>query len=237
MERIQNEYERVRTLEIGVNPVKKIALTVSGYEGTLYIDEIVEAEEVQQESGNRRQTSAAHQRVRDQNQLLAIYSQIASLNRQCNEIKNELETLRSTQTDNMSKMHSSIRRIHMFPLARNRRNESGEDGSRSGGAPQVMPTLMKCPKTLNILWQEYEFGINGQKAAKHYTSRERGNSRFTYHRRKIFWDKVSELIRAGYDSHTAIDKIYEVYNHRSVTHIINAMRKDKMNGGHPLLRV
>ena len=46
-----------------------------------------------------------------------------------------------------------------------------------------------------------------------------------------------ELIRAGYDSHTAIDKIYEAYNHRSVTHIINAMRKDKINGGHPLLRV
>ena len=54
---------------------------------------------------------------------------------------------------------------------------------------------------------------------------------------KFFWDKVSELLRAGYDSHTAIDKIYEVYNNQSVTQIINHMRRDKVNGGHPLLRV
>ena len=248
VERIRDAYERIRTLDIGTNPIKKVNLVISGFEGTLYIDEIREADEDQapvaqqeqqnNEEGITQRMNPARQQVHDQNQLLGVYSQISSLNRQCTEIKNELETLRSTQNDNMSRMHSSIRRIHMFPLARNRENNAdGGSSDRSSGAPQVMPTLMKCPKTLNVLWQEYEFGINGQKAAKHYTSRERGNSRYTYHRRKVFWDKVSELLRAGYDSHTAIDKIYEAYNNQSVTQIINSMRRDKVNGGHPLLRV
>ena len=101
----------------------------------------------------------------------------------------------------------------------------------------MMPSLVKCPKTLNVLWQEYEFGINGRKSAKQYSSKERGANRFNYHRRKIFWDKVSEMIRAGYTSQMAIEKIYNTYRNMSVTQIINRMRQDKRMGGHPELRV
>ena len=100
-----------------------------------------------------------------------------------------------------------------------------------------MPTLAKCPKTLSALWQEYEFGVNGQKPAKEFSSRERENCRFTYYRRKVFWDKVSEMVRAGYTCHAAIDKIYDVYRNASVTTIINLMKADKKRGGHPDLKV
>ena len=62
---------------------------------------------------------------------------------------------------------------------------------------------------------------------KSFTSREQGANRFTYRRRRVFWDKVTELIRAGHTSFTAIDLISNAYRNRSVTQTINAMLKDK----------
>ena len=56
---------------------------------------------------------------------------------------------------------------------------------------------------------------------------------FTYSRRKVFLDKVTELIRVGHTSFTAIDLISNVYRNRSVTQTINAMLKDKRNNGWP----
>jgi hypothetical protein len=62
--------------------------------------------------------------------------------------------------------------------------------------------------------------------------------KFTYSKRKDVWDKISELIRAGYTSDVAIDKIHKAYGERlSVTKIILAMIADQKNGGHPQLRV
>ena len=34
-------------------------------------------------------------------------------------------------------------------------------------------TLSNCPRSLFELWKEYEFGLQGQKAAKRFTSQER----------------------------------------------------------------
>ena len=65
-----------------------------------------------------------------------------------------------------------------------------------------------------------------------FTSRERGNCRFTYSRRKVFWDKVSEMVRAGYTCHAAIDKIYDVYRNASVTTIINLMKDGTSASAH-----
>ena len=98
---------------------------------------------------------------------------------------------------------------------------------------EVSCSLSKCPRTLYALWNEYKFGVNGQIAAKNFTSRERGANRFTYSRRKVFWDKVRELVRAGHTSFTAIDIFRNVYRNRSVTQIINAMLKDKRRNTWP----
>ena len=226
--------------------------------------------------GDRRGVPAHVARHQEQEQMLAVYSQIANLNRQCCEIKAELEALKATQNDNLRRIHSSIRKIHQFPVLRRHHMGATRQGGgaagrgggggaagrgRGGGAAggggagaegggsdeedanadlvldhrRVMPKLMKCPKTINVIWMEYEFGIDGKKPAKLYTSEERGANRFAYSRRKVVWDKIKELIRAGYSSHTAIDRIYEAYPNMNVTQMINQMRKDKEQGGHELL--
>ena len=64
---------------------------------------------------------------------------------------------------------------------------------------------------LHNLWQEYEFGFAGYKAAKDFTSRERGADKCKYYRRNIFWSKVNELVLAGHSADEACDLIYRAY--------------------------
>ena len=96
---------------------------------------------------------------------------------------------------------------------------------------------MKRPKDLYVLWQEYQHGVGGGKAAKDWTSREQGGDQFTYSRCLTFWNTVSLLIRRGHTADRAIDKVYAAYGRGlSVTQIINAMQGHKKNGGHPDLQ-
>ncbi len=96
--------------------------------------------------------------------------------------------------------------------------------------------LSRYPKDLYTLWNEYEFGLGGQKAAKDFMGQERGANKFTYSKRKVFWDGVTKLIQRGYSSDTAIDKVYSVYGMaNSVSTILKAMREDRMNKVEKLL--
>ena len=38
-------------------------------------------------------------------------------------------------------------------------------------------TLMKNPRTLEVLWREYKFGVDRRKPAEHFTIAERNNQR------------------------------------------------------------
>ena len=48
----------------------------------------------------------------------------------------------------------------------------------------TMATLSPNPRLVHTLWQEYEFGIGGRKAVKDFTAAERGQVKYTYHRRR-----------------------------------------------------
>jgi hypothetical protein len=101
-------------------------------------------------------------------------------------------------------------------------------------------TLSPTPRSVYILWQEYEVGIGGRKPARLFTPVERGKVKYTYHRRKVVWDVIAMRVRAGDTAQVAIDRIYELYGAgTTVSNIINTMRRDRMtyNGCHPQLRV
>ena len=98
--------------------------------------------------------------------------------------------------------------------------------------------LYRSPKTLYDLWQEYQFGLNGEKPAKEFTVEERGRNKSMFCRRKVFWDTVRQLVLAGHTSDVAIDKVYEAYGRgTSVATILLKMIRDRKEGGHPSLRV
>ena len=98
--------------------------------------------------------------------------------------------------------------------------------------------LSSCPHTLHTIWTEYEFGLANQKATKDFTAIEQSRVKHIYHRRKFVWDKIEEMVRGGWSSHEACNRIYEVYVQNStVTYIIKKMRKDRKNGGNRALRI
>jgi hypothetical protein len=138
-------------------------------------------------------------------------------------------------------LNNYIQRIAIQP-ARRRAIDNNNDNN---AAPPVENedghiTLSPNPRDLHSLWQEYEFGIGGRKAARLFTAVERGRVKYTYHRRKVVWDQVALMIRAGYTAQTAIDRIYEVHGVNRVLHrssIECDERRDRSTSGNPLLNV
>ena len=114
-------------------------------------------------------------------------------------------------------------------------DNDNDDADALHGPPA---TLSKNPKTLHSLWREFEEGLGGRKAAKMFTARQRGRVKQMYYRRKVVWDTVAVLVRAGYTAETAVERIYDTYGqNQSVTKIIKRMLADKRGGGHPNLQV
>jgi Transcriptional activator of glycolytic enzymes len=88
--------------------------------------------------------------------------------------------------------------------------------------------LCRKPESLFVLWQEWEVGIGGNLAAKHFNEKQRGACKFMYCRRKIVWDQIRKMINSTYyDANTAIDAIYAKYGlSLDVTAITKALRQD-----------
>jgi hypothetical protein len=72
-------------------------------------------------------------------------------------------------------------------------------------------TLSPLPRTLYDLWVEYTTGIGGRKAARDFSTIERGRDKYRFYRRKHVWDIVSNLVNAGVNSRVAVDRIYNHY--------------------------
>ena len=84
--------------------------------------------------------------------------------------------------------------------------------SNMAGDPDYNSSLSKTPKTLFVLWQDWEVGIGGQKPARLFTRVERSRVKFFYCWCKILWETVAMLFHAGYTpANTAIGRIYESY--------------------------
>ena len=127
----------------------------------------------------------------------------------------------------MRVMNGNVRRIAVQPGAR--------PAAANNGRP-ALAQLSPLPRNLHALWQEYTDGVGGRKAARLFTAQERGQNKYKYHRRKVVWEVISRLVRGGRTAQTSIDMVYNVYGYGSVTSIINRMRRDRANGGHPNLQ-
>ena len=71
-------------------------------------------------------------------------------------------------------------------------------------------------------------GIGSNKAAKDFTSRERGRCKHKYCRRKVAWNLIQEQINAGKTASQACDDIYTAFGpNLSITQIITAIKRAK----------
>jgi len=119
--------------------------------------------------------------------------------------------------------------------------QNDEDDNRNVGDANEIPfesSLSPKPRNLYELWMEYEHGIGGRRAARLFSRQERGRVKTIYTRRKVIWDEIARLVRAGDTHTTAIDHIYQAYGPTLlITTITKKIRDDWRTGGHPALRV
>ena len=102
----------------------------------------------------------------------------------------------------------------------------------AGNGIDPTASLSPTPPTIFNLWEEYQHGLGGRKAARIFTPQERGRNKFKYSRRKVIWETIATfLVRSGFTANVAMDRIYQIYRGNStVTTIINRLRNSDKRG-------
>jgi hypothetical protein len=122
------------------------------------------------------------------NQLTGMQSCLLALSQENTEIKSVITELKISMEQNFGIVkNGNVRRFAMRPTrnltvlataATNQQNQGGVAAQHAGGDRAMMlATLMPTPRSLYNLWQEYEFGVGGRKAAKLFSYSERGRSK------------------------------------------------------------
>jgi hypothetical protein len=222
------------------NPIQKLTVVVSGDFGAVFIDTIEELAEQGGEGGGGGTTRAlgmqgSHANFR--NQLTGMQSSLLALRQENTELKSVITGFKISTERNFGVVNGNVRRLAMRPTrnlavlataATNEQNQGGVAAHAGGDRAMMLATLIPTPRSPYDLWQEYEFGVGGRKAAKLFSYAERGRSKHKYHRRKIAWDLIGGLVRQGHTADAGIDRIYAVYGGQtSVSNIINGLKRDK----------
>jgi hypothetical protein len=88
--------------------------------------------------------------------------------------------------------------------------------------------LSNWPRDLYVLWREFNVGLDGGKAARDFTSSERGENWYAYSRCKKNCNAMAGLLQMCYTAHLAVDRVFKTYGKRlSVTTIIDVIVVDK----------
>lgn len=241
LQRIRAAYNQLNNgLPAGTNPVNKIPVIVNGHEGEVYMDDIPQDDVGVGENNNNNNNNIGVQNNNAifgpfadrpvRTQLLALHSQLMQVRRGQDELRQEIKEIQQQQQRQLATMNSNIRRIAMNPAARFPHQQAGNQTVNQQPAPvgNLNASLSPTPRCLWSLWTEYVVGIGGRKPASQFTAVERGRVKNKYYRRKVVWDTISRLMRAGLTSDTAIDRIYAAYGlDQSVTEIINRMLHDR----------
>jgi hypothetical protein len=194
----------------------------------------VKEKEVRKASSGRRPLQHDEfQAVNDRERMQEIYSQMTAIRGAQEAQTRILERLEIQRAREHREILADLRRIAGQPIVQNvAPEEEAEQGAGNNNAGTVFAaTLSANPRSLHVLWEEYERGIGGRRAARLFTSDERGKVKHKYHRRKMVWDLISTLVRGGLTAQGAIDRIYDHYGRAdSVTTIITKMKNDRRNG-------
>jgi hypothetical protein len=221
------------------NPIMRLAIGVDGVDSQLVIDTLFDDDDDEGNDGGDRHGRRVRRRI-DRHENAFLRSQVMHLRREQSELLTQLERRDEIMQHSLQRINRNVQRIANSPFRRQVNgpvtNEDEEENARGNNILQAK--LLKTPRTLHELWQEYELGGPGRKPVKDWTAQERGKCKHTIYMRKFLWNKVAEMVRAGIDANLACDQIYGVYGqNNSVTNILKALKRDSKNGGHPNLRI
>ena len=160
-------------LENGTNPVKKVPLAVDGHDLEVIIDEIIGGDGAGGDVGGegegdvRIQLGLHHQEVRMlSSQVLHRRCELADTQakhvRQLGIIRGQLTRLNQTFCASQTVLLSSSATLGKSVTTMTWRRSKYHYVMIKGA------NLLKCPRMLNDLWREYEFGMCGNKPAKDF---------------------------------------------------------------------
>lgn len=235
--------------DANLNPVQKVGLVLSESNGVAIIET---CQLIRNQSGNRDVTQMSS--GVDARRLQMMENMMRTMQQSTINIQNTLVHEFEAHSTILRRMERLQRRMFAVPAratrvggektaiedvgqGENPRANDGRQDNNRGSKVVKKDLLSSCPKDLNILWREYQFGLGGRKPAKQFTSAERGLVSSIYSKRHKVWKLIEELIhKRGEDYRIIIDSIYAAYGHVSVTDIIKNIQRDEKTGGHPNLR-
>jgi Transcriptional activator of glycolytic enzymes len=217
-------------LEEEPNPVERRLVVVTG-----------DSENVSLTKVSREEASARQEGGGSRDSLAAIEAQLRQNQGHLEELRLQFELFRNQDRNQdralMEKHHritnENLKRIAMAPAHVVGRSTAAAVAvqmvNNHLGDPKAV--LAATPRTLHHIWDEWTTGLNGNKPASEFTRVERGKDKHKFHRRKVLWDAIGKLVRAGLTSQVAIDRIHAVYGrNQSITCIIERIKEDKKNG-------
>lgn len=179
------------TLSEGENPVEKVPLIVTGTDAEVHIEVLIE-----DDIG----ADGTRPRRLDIDQLRHMNTLLVNLRRDNADLRGEVARIHERYEQLLKTMNRNLIHLMRNPVLRLQRQQNNRDVDNGiANAEQHAQTAMlsRSPRTLHTLWNEYEFGLANRKAAKDFTAAERGQVKYNYHRRKVLWDKVAEMVRSG----------------------------------------
>ena len=249
-----NFYELQKNqIEAGTNPVQKIPLMVTGDDAKVFIELLVDNDgggggggfsvnQLTEVTGVGRGTTDRRSNMMGTHELHYMNSILVHLREDKKAIRDEMARFHEQEKRMWKMMNENLKASMRHPtlmhgiLAPEQRREGGEGSDESEmyirendysenswifQDNESLLTLNRNPNSIYELWDEYEFRIGDRKAAKAFTNKE-------------VCDKVTEIVRSGWNTAAACHLIYTVYGQpSSVATIINQTRKDKRSGDNP----
>ena len=226
----------------GENLVQKIHIMISQsqVDGSIVFEQL-SSEGVAATGGG---AGAGSQTNRTENEWKNLmFAKVSTMSRELCDMKNSQAFHYAEMKQDYERMSRNIARISMVPAARAAPPVVPAAGTRhvvpaSGVTEEAVPlreraaSLSKHPRSLYILWAEYESGLGGNKPARLFTPAERGKVKFKYCRRKIAWDVIDNLIRRNISADVAIDMVYNACGgpDTPVNAVIDELRKFRRTG-------
>ena len=193
------------------NPVKKVPLHIFRVENQVQIKKITREPENNGEenilggataTGNIGTNRDYHHNLQTLFLLLSQLSRLEADHHQ--DILRVIASIHKQQKDSFTRASTNFSRYMMRPVVTLRRHAPARANAGEVLVVQVQVpstgtvSLSKHPRTLLLLWHEYLHGLGNNKAVKDFSREERGQEKQKYSKRKLFWDVMCNLLRAGF---------------------------------------
>jgi hypothetical protein len=191
--------------------------------------------------------AAGSQAATASSQSIQIQTPILSINRldkrqaeNQQQLQQHMSELRSYTATQSKQVHTNMNRFAASPVRWLGPTRPGASDAYAchtlNNTYESTAKLSSWPRNPLLIWQEYLYGLEDNKATKNFTSVERGHVKLKLCRWDLLWEVMVKLFNARFTDLSSIDKVHQAYGMKlSVSAICSMMQKDRKVGGHPNL--